>query len=70
MKNIFAIIVLVVGIGLLVYGFISYDDSKTLLEIGDLEIKDGNKTPGNNALMMLIAGGILTVGGGFMMRKK
>ena len=43
---------------------------KTLIEIGDLEIKQDNKKPGENTTVYYIVAAISIIGGGFILSSK
>lgn len=63
MKKIISLLLIIIGIAALVYGFIEYQESQELLEIGQLEVETGDKTPGKTAVWYWIGGGVAIIAG-------
>lgn len=63
MKRIISILLIVIGIAAVVYGFIAYQESQELIEIGQLEVEAGSKSPGQTAIWYWIGGGLAIVAG-------
>lgn len=70
MKRTIGIILIVVGLISGVYALTRHNEEKTLIEIGDLEIKQGDKQPGENTMIYYIIAAVGIVGGGFMLASK
>jgi len=70
MNRIIGIILLVVGVLAGVYALTLHDNEKTLIEIGDVEIKAGNRKPSNNAQLYYIVAAVGILGGIVMLSSK
>ena len=70
MNRIVGIILVVVGIISGAYALTRHDEEKTLLEIGDVEIKNDNKKPGQNTTIYYVIAAIGIIGGGAMLASK
>ncbi len=70
MKRTIGIILVIVGICAGVYALTRHNEEKTLVEIGDLEIKQGDKNPGENTMIYYIIAAVGIIGGGFMLVSK
>lgn len=70
MKRTIGIILIIVGLGLGVFGITKLNDSKSGIEIGDLELtaQDGDKK--NEAYTLLALGAIGLIGGLVITNKK
>lgn len=62
-SNLIGIVLVVIGIALLAYGFTTFQDSKAVLEIGDLELSAGDQSQSNQGILFLVLGGLALVGG-------
>ena len=67
MNRIIGIILIVVGVIAGAYALSRHDNEKTLIEIGDVEIKSGNKKPSQNTQLYYIIAAIGIIGGGVML---
>jgi hypothetical protein len=65
MKNTVAIILLVLGIGIILYGFIRKDDQQASIGIGNAEIQVGKSDSAFSGYF--IVGGLMAVAGVVMM---
>ncbi len=70
MKRTIGIILIIAGICVGVYALTRHNEEKTLIEIGDLEIKQDNKKPGENTTVYYIVAAISIIGGGFILSSK
>lgn len=70
MKRNLGILLIVIGVGLGIFGFTKFDDSQSGIEIGDLEISAENQSAKNDAYVWLGLGALLLVGGIFLINKK
>lgn len=70
MKRTIGIILVIAGICVGIYALTRHNDEKTLIEIGDLEIKQDNKKPGENTMIYYIIAAVGIIGGGFMLSSK
>lgn len=70
MNRIIGIVLLVIGIIAGAYALSRHDNDKTLLSIGDVEIKADNKKPSNNTQLYYIVAAIGIIGGIAMMSSK
>ena len=70
MNRIIGIILVVVGIISGVYALSTHEKEKTLIEIGDLEIKKSDQRAGKNTQMYYIIAAIGIIGGGIMLTAK
>jgi len=70
MKRTIGIILIIAGICVGVYALTRHNEEKTLIEIGDLEIKKANKQPGENTTIYYIVAAISIIGGGFILSSK
>ena len=65
MNKYIGIALILIGIISGIYAFSQHEDEKTLVEIGDLKIKNGNQKAGKNTQMYYIIAAAGIVGGGF-----
>lgn len=70
MNRIVGIILVVAGIISGAYALTRHDEEKTLLEIGDVEIKNENKKPGQNTTLYYVIAAIGIIGGGALLASK
>ena len=70
MKRIIGIILIVVGLLAGVYAITRHDEERTILDIGDVEIKKDNKEPGNKTTIYYVIALVGVIGGGIMVSGK
>lgn len=70
MNRIIAIVLIVAGAALGIYGLQKMKDSKAGIEIGNLEITTKNKKKSGNGLAFFVLGGVAVVGGFTMLSRK
>lgn len=70
MNRIVGIILVVVGIISGAYALTRHDEEKTLLDIGNVEIKNDNKKPGQSTTLYYVIAAIGIIGGGAMLASK
>ncbi len=70
MKRIIGIILIVVGLLAGVYAITRHEEERTILDIGDVEIKKGNKEPGNKTTIYYVIALLGVIGGGIMVSSK
>ena len=70
MKRIIGIILIVAGLISGVYALTRHEDERTLLDIGNVEIKKENKEPGNRTTLYYLIALVGIVGGGIMLSSK
>lgn len=70
MNRIIGIVLLVIGILSGVYAFTRHDEEKTLVEIGNVEIKNDNIKPGQSTTLYYVIAAIGIIGGGVMISSK
>jgi len=63
MKRIISILLIIIGVAAVIYGFIEYQESQELIEVGQLEVETGSKSPGQTAIWYWIGGGVAIVAG-------
>ncbi|MBR9921222.1 MAG: hypothetical protein GYB31_10320 [Bacteroidetes bacterium] len=69
MKKILPIILVLAGIALIAYGFITWQDSKAVLEIGELEVSASDQSGTNKGLIFLAIGVISAIAGLYTWKK-
>jgi uncharacterized membrane protein HdeD (DUF308 family) len=70
MNRIIGIALLAVGLIAGAYAFSRHEENKTILEIGDVEIKAGNRKPSNNTQLYYIIAAVGILGGIVMLSSK
>lgn len=70
MNRIVGIVLIVVGLISGAYALTRHNEEKTLVEIGNLEIKNDNKKPGQNTTIYYIIAAIGIIGGGALLSSK
>lgn len=70
MNRIIGIVLVVIGIISGAYALTRHDDEKTLIEIGDVEIKNDNKKPGQNTTLYYIIAAVGIIGGSVLLSSK
>lgn len=70
MNRIIGIILVIVGIIAGAYALTRHNEEKTLLEIGNLEIKKENKKPGERTAFYFLIAAIGIIGGGALLSAK
>lgn len=70
MNRIIGIVLIVIGIISGAYALTRHNDEKTLVDIGNVEIKQDNKEPGQNTTLYYIIAAVGIIGGGAMLASK
>lgn len=70
MRRIIGIVLIVVGIISGAYAVLHHEEDKTLLEIGDVKIKNENKKADSGTTMYYIIAAIGVIGGGVLLSGK
>ena len=70
MKRIIGIVLIVVGLIAGIYALTRHDKERTILEIGDIEIKKGNQEPGQNTMIYYVIAVLGVLGGGILLAGK
>lgn len=70
MNRILAILLIVAGAVLGIYGVQKMDASEEGIEIGNLEISAKNEKASNNAIIYLVVGGVALLGGFVVLGRK
>ena len=70
MNRIVGIILVVVGIISGAYALTRHDEEKTLLDIGNVEIKKDDQKPGQSTTLYYVIAAIGIIGGGAMLASK
>ena len=63
MKKILSVLLIIVGIAAIAYGWIDYQESQELIEIGELEVEAGQQKPQQSTILYWIGGGVAIVAG-------
>lgn len=70
MKNIIAIILIVLGVALGIYGYSTLQDSGGSLEMGDIEISAQDSGQRNQGYILMGLGVVCLIGGVYTLKKK
>lgn len=70
MNRILAVVLILAGIGLGILGFQKMENSKTGIQIGNVEISAKNEKASTTAIAYLALGALCLVGGAVMLRRK
>ncbi|MCB0520200.1 MAG: LPXTG cell wall anchor domain-containing protein [Lewinellaceae bacterium] len=70
MKSLLPVLLIVVGLGLGIYGIMQFGDSGKTLEIAGIELGAHDKSQQTQAFLMIGLGVLSLAGGIFMMKKK
>lgn len=70
MNKVISIGLIVIGIGLGIFGFTEIDDNTKSLEIGNLELSAQNDSESNKGYLLLGVGAIFLIGGVIGITKK
>lgn len=70
MNRIVGIVLLIIGIISGAYALTRHNEEKTLVQIGNMEIKNDEKKPGQNTMVYYIIAAIGIIGGGSMLASK
>jgi uncharacterized membrane protein YidH (DUF202 family) len=70
MKRTIGIVLIIVGLVVAVFAFTRHDDEKTLVNIGDIEIKQQDKSPSDNTAIYYVVAAICVIAGGVMVSGK
>ncbi len=66
MKRTIGIVLIIAGLVFGVLALTSHDKEKTLVNIGDLEIKQKDKSPSDNTTMYYLIAGVCVIAGGVL----
>lgn len=70
MKRTIGIILIIVGIAFAVVALQRHDESKTIIDLGRVEIKDEDKAPSQNTTLYYVIAAICVIGGGVLVAGK
>lgn len=70
MKRTIGIVLIVAGVLLAVFAFTRHDKEKTLVNIGDIEIKQEDKSPSQNTTMYYVVAAVCVIAGGVILSGK
>lgn len=70
MKRTIGIVLIIAGILIGVFALTRHDDEKTLVNIGDVKIKQQDKSPSENTTIYYIIAGVCVIAGGIMVSGK
>ncbi|MDO8366051.1 MAG: hypothetical protein Q7T20_04575 [Saprospiraceae bacterium] len=70
MKRTIGIILIIAGVALAIVAFNSHDKDRTIIDLGEVEIKTQDQSPSENTTLYYVLAAVCVIGGGFLVAGK
>ncbi|MFN0034125.1 MAG: hypothetical protein ACKVUS_03595 [Saprospiraceae bacterium] len=70
MKRTIGIMLIIAGVALAVMALTRHEDDKTIIDLGEVEIKQQGKSPSQNTTLYYVLAAVCVIGGGALVAGK